>query len=146
MTSYWDAAAIVPLLIPEQTSDQMFRRLRSETALVTWWGTPVECESALARRSREGLNPQLIATARVRLTLLRATWTEIQVADEVRNLAMRVLWDHALRAADALQLAAALHAADGTPGRLGFVSLDGRLRTAAAREGFPVFGGAPGDP
>jgi hypothetical protein len=43
-----------------------------------------------------------------------------------------------LRAADSLQLAAALVAAEHQPHALEFVSLDERLNEAASREGFPV--------
>jgi predicted nucleic acid-binding protein len=48
--------------------------------------------------------------------------------------------DHPLRAADALQLGAALFAADGDPQSLELVTLDRRLADAARREGFPVLG------
>jgi uncharacterized protein len=43
---------------------------------------------------------------------------------------------HPLRAADALQLAAAVVAAERDPPSLEFVSLDDRLLEAASREGF----------
>jgi predicted nucleic acid-binding protein len=45
---------------------------------------------------------------------------------------------HPLRSADALQLAAALIAAEDHPGSLPFVTLDDRLALAAEREGFTV--------
>jgi hypothetical protein len=57
---------------------------------------------------------------------------------------MRLLRVHDLRAADALQLGAALTFAEGQPDALGFVTLDGRLAKAAVREGFPVV--QPRDP
>ncbi len=56
----------------------------------------------------------------------------------LRNAAERMLRVHALRAADALQLAAALTAAADDPATLDFVSLDQRLKDAAAREGFRI--------
>jgi hypothetical protein len=55
-----------------------------------------------------------------------------------------VLLVHDLRAADALQLAAAIEAAEGRPRGLGFVTLDLRLADAARREGFRVI--VPGAP
>lgn len=48
--------------------------------------------------------------------------------------------EYALRAADALQLGAALVAADGDPQSLELVTLDRRLAEAALQEGFPVLG------
>jgi predicted nucleic acid-binding protein len=53
---------------------------------------------------------------------------------------MRVLRLHALRAADALQLAAALEWS-GSPAAGVIVSFDERLAQAAAREGFEVEAG-----
>jgi hypothetical protein len=50
---------------------------------------------------------------------------------------------HDLRAADALQLAASVAAAEGRPATLTFVCLDERLTSAAEREGFSVIGEAP---
>jgi len=46
--------------------------------------------------------------------------------------------DGALHAADALQLAAAVAAADDSAAQLPFVTLDTRLALAAQREGFEV--------
>jgi len=61
------------------------------------------------------------------------------VAREVRESAGRVLLLHPLRAADSLQLAAALLWARSRPAGHDFVCLDERLREAASREGFVVF-------
>ena len=47
---------------------------------------------------------------------------------------------HPLRAADALQLGAALVATDLEPAGLELVTLDERLATAAEKEGFTVLG------
>jgi hypothetical protein len=49
---------------------------------------------------------------------------------------MRLLRVHPLRAADSLQLAAAVVASEGDPGELPFVCLDEKLAQAASREGF----------
>ena len=140
MTSYWDTSSVVPLLVPEPTSTELLERYHAEQAIVTWWGTLVECESALLRRQREGLSAEAVVIGRERLRSLRAAWTEVHPADEVRTIAVRILGSHALRAADALQLAAAVHASDGEPGRLPFVTLDRRPGVAAAAEGFRVVG------
>jgi hypothetical protein len=50
---------------------------------------------------------------------------------------------HDLRAADALQLAAGVAAAEGRPATLAFVCLDERLAAAAEREGFGVVAEPP---
>ena len=73
-----------------------------------------------------------------RLEALRDAWAEIQPSDRVRTFAVRVLRTHPLRAGDALQLAAAIAAAEDHPATLPFVTLDERLGEAAEREGFVV--------
>ena len=55
-----------------------------------------------------------------------------------RKSAIRILRVHPLRAADALQLAAAIAAAEDNPATLPFVTFDDRLGQAAARDGFVV--------
>ena len=73
------------------------------------------------------------------LQTLRGAWLEVQPTERVRRRALRLLLRvHALRGADALQLAAALTAAEEDPASLEFVSSDARLSTAAEREGFKV--------
>jgi len=65
---------------------------------------------------------------------------EVQPSEEVRQTALRLVRMHNLRAADALQLAAALVWARHVPTGLDFVCMDARLRTAAEKEGFSVLG------
>ena len=60
----------------------------------------------------------------------------VGATDQVRVRAGRLLAAHPLRAADALQLAAALVWSDDQPQGESFVCLDERLRAAAASEGF----------
>jgi hypothetical protein len=55
-----------------------------------------------------------------------------------REAAVRFLGVHPLRAADALQLAAAFVAAERRPVSLEVVTLDGRLADAAHKEGFAL--------
>ncbi len=73
-----------------------------------------------------------------RLELLASHWTEVDTLAPVRETAERLLRVHDLRAADALQLGAALVLADGRPRRLGFVTADSRLAEAAEAEDFAV--------
>lgn len=136
---YWDTSAIVPLFMTEAASSVLREVLKADREIVCWWGTRIECVSALFRMSREGrLRTTDLAATRLRLTGLAADWSEIQPDDLLRTAAERVVGVHSLRAADALQLAAALVACDGAPDTLPFVCLDTRLREAALREGFAV--------
>jgi uncharacterized protein len=97
----------------------------------------VECASALARVEREGLLGRLEASTILdRLDRLRDEWREVQPTQALRQTARRLLRVHELRAADALQLAAAIVAAEGFPVALPFVTFDDRLADAAQLEGF----------
>jgi predicted nucleic acid-binding protein len=138
---FWDTSAIIPLLVEEIQSQRSDDLIELDPAIVVWWGTPVECGSALARQLREGaldMTAHTAATARLRQVGLR--WVEVPPTDDVRNQALRILRMHPLRAADALHLAAALIASDFRPDQLEFVSYDARLSNAAALEGFTVLG------
>ena len=136
---YWDASAIVPLLARQALTTVMEQRLAEDAEMITWWGTSVECDSAVMRLVREGrLDRHEQSMAERRLTELRQGWEEVMPSENVRRAAERLLRLHVLRAADALQLAAALIASGQETARLEIVSLDARLIEAARREGFAV--------
>ena len=137
--SFWDASAIVPLILPESQSLVVQQRLGRDGQVAVWWGTPVECQSAVERKRRTGELSEAAASAAVRkLDGLRLAWQEVEPAEAIREMALRYLRIHPLRAADALQLAAAFAAAEGRPATLEFLSLDERLVDAARREGFRI--------
>lgn len=106
---------------------------------MTWWGSWIECASALNRLQREGgLDQHDLHQALTRLEQLAAAWLEIRPLEQVRRRALRLLRIHPLRGADALQLAAALSAAAEDTASLEFVSSDTRLSAVAHLEGFRV--------
>jgi predicted nucleic acid-binding protein len=72
------------------------------------------------------------------LDLLAEDWREVQPTDEVRSLAALLSRRQPLRAADALQLAAAFVWRERSNEHRGLVCLDDRLRRAALDEGFDV--------
>lgn len=130
---------MVPLLFEETASSDIRRLARTYGPPVVWWGTLVECSSALARRSRFAASlPSEQRRATARLLELVELWTEIQPGEILRERALRLLAAHSLRAADALQLAAALVWAEERPAGRIFICLDARLREAARLDGFTV--------
>jgi predicted nucleic acid-binding protein len=136
---FWDSSAIIPLCLEEPSSKQVKGLAKKDEDLIVWWGTGVECISAMARRRREGgLTRQAERGAGVALSALATEWSEVQPTDSVRNRAVRLLMVHALRAADALQLAAALVWIEEDTSGAEFVCLDQNLRAAAQLEGFVV--------
>lgn len=133
---FWDSSALVPLILEQPRSSEARDLLEQDDALVVWWASSIECASAIARLHRDGqLNSFAVRDARALLDTLRKSWFEVQPGDAIREQALRLLRVHPLRAADALQLAAALEWA-GAPPDGDFVTFDDRLREAAVREGF----------
>ena len=113
--------------------------LATDGHIVTWWGSWVECASALNRRHREGgLDGEALQESLHELTKFASGWLHIRSSSNMRQHALRLLRMHPLRAADAMQLAAALTAARGYPATLEVVSSDDRLSQAAQIEGFSV--------
>ena len=141
---FWDASAIVPLVADERARGALLAMLEEDPQLLVWWGTPVEIVAALARRERDGhLTADQTAAAIGALHTIATGLQEILPSDAIWRTAERLLRVHTLRAADSLQLAAAIIAADHDPASLPFVSLDERLNDAARREGFTVVGFSP---
>jgi uncharacterized protein len=137
---FWDTSALLPLIVEEPRTKAMEALLRDDPAAAVWWLTPVECWSALARLEREQrLTEQEVAQSARLLDEAARRWTEVPPIERVRDQASRLLRVHPLRAADAVQLAAALVLSDFEPRTLPLVTLDDRLATAARREGFDVF-------
>ncbi len=151
---FWDSSALVPLLVDQKQSAEL--RGLPEEDIAVWWATEVECASALARLEREcprgadfmALNQSLdrasrgwrqVAPSDTRLSWgYRAPSSGPAPVKEIKGLAVRLLRQHALRAADATQFAAALVASPTRADLLPFVCLDERLLAAAAQEGFPL--------
>lgn len=137
---FWDSSAIVPLCIEEPRSEITRLLAHDDGELIFWWGTPVECSSSFSRLRREGIiSADDEQQVRRLVDQLTQSGTEVSPSEEVRATARRLLLRHPLRAADSLQLAAALVWATNRPDDLGFVCLDKRLRDAARIEGFTIF-------
>jgi predicted nucleic acid-binding protein len=115
--------------------------LADDRNIVVWVLTPVEVTSALSRRLRENtLQTIEFSKAKEQLAALEKAWSEVISVDRVRERARRLLETHPLRAADSLQLAAALVTSEENPQGFPFVTLDRRLGGCARKEGFHVLG------
>ena len=136
---YWDASALVPLIVAESDSERVRGWLAEDDHIVTWVWTRTEITSAIERRTREGLlsRPQR-REALDRLGALADGWDEVTDVLAVRSRADALLARHALRAADAGQLGAALLVQEQLAGALTFVCRDQRLRSAADVEGLRI--------
>jgi len=134
---FWDTSAIVPLIVEQPISARCRALRRSDPAIAVWALSRVEAASALHRLVRDGVMERgAVTVALKRADAMFARFVEIIALDSVRERAERVLAVHALTAADALQLGAALALVSDRPRRRGFVTADERLAQAAEAEGF----------
>lgn len=136
---FWDASALIPLCAQESGTATVRVLQEQDPGVVAWWGSPIECLSALRRLLRMGQLDE--AGEKAPRECFEELWKSVvQVAptEQVRVRAARLLALYPLRAADALQLGAALVWAQDHAAGLGFVCLDERLREAAQHEGFSV--------
>lgn len=136
---FWDSSALVPLVVSEPTSVEVRTWLDDDDDIVVWTLTDVELRSALARLARDGrLGQADLHDATARADRMLEQFHVVESVPAVKNRAKRLLMIHQLRAADALQLAAALIACADDPGGFEFLTLDGKLAAAARSEGFRV--------
>jgi len=138
---FWDASAIVPLLTAQAATDQAMRLWREDSSVVVWWATMIECASALGRLTRERkITREESSAAAQRLRSLAAAWSEIEPSNALREVAVRLVDCYPLRAADALQLAAAVFWHEQAGLAIPVVSFDDRLLAAARAEKLVTIG------
>lgn len=136
---FWDSSAIIPLCVDEPRTKVIKDIVKKDDSMVAWWGSPVECFSTFALLRRDNfLSASEEDRVRQLIHMLSTSWTQIEPSQDIRDMAGRLLRLHPLRAADSLQLAAALIWAEKNPKGHHFVCLDNRLREAARNEGFTL--------
>jgi predicted nucleic acid-binding protein len=134
--AFWDSSSVVPLCVQQQASP-IVRRLARQYGVVVWWCTPVEARSAFARLVRKGeITPAERVLAEDSLEQLRDRWREVLPLDSVRAEAEGLLRQFSLRAADAMQLVAAMTWTMGRPQGRVFICGDAALLEAARQLGF----------
>lgn len=140
---FWDSSAVIPLIIEETASIELRACHGRDREMLVWWGTLLECHSAIARRERAGMLPAAVRSQASRaLRELSDYWIEVEPVASIREAAVRLVRIHDLRAADALQLAAAVLVRPEGSGAMEFVCLDRRLAAAASKEGMAVVDGS----
>lgn len=115
----------------------MVRQLSATYGIAVWWSAPVEIRSAFARLLRmRQLTLAGQVQALVTLDRMRRVWREVYPSEPVREQAERLVDRFPLKAADALQLAAALAWCSGRPNARAFISGDAQLLDGAQQLGF----------
>ena len=136
---YWDASALVPLVVAESDSESARTWLSEDDHIVTWVWTRTEIIGAIERRAREGALSRLQRRDVLeRFNAFADSWDEVTEVLAVRSRATALLARHPLRAADAGQLGAALLVREQLASPLTFVCLDQRLSSAAELESLRV--------
>jgi predicted nucleic acid-binding protein len=136
--AFWDTSALVPICVQQQPSHAV-RQLLQQHEIAVWWSTPVEMRSAFERLLRMGqLTAPEHAAAGARLEKLRRGWRELQPSEALRAQAETFLMSYPLRAADALQLAAAWTWCLGHSETYFFIAGDAQLLEAARQIGFQI--------
>lgn len=135
--AFWDTSAVVPLCCHQSASLQARRLARRYDRMIVWWSASVEAYSALSRllRQRE-ISQGEFEWAVKRLEQMESTWWDVAPEEDARKTAKEMLNRYDLRAADALQLAAAMVWCDHNPRRRPFICFDQRLAEAARKAGF----------
>jgi len=135
--AYWDSSALVPLCISQPQSAKA-RVFYDRYRIVAWWATQVEIISGLTRLERMGQisHDQFLVGKQLAWDLIQSWYSvgSLGIATEACTL----LELYPLRAADALQLAAALEVCAHRPRGSVFITADQRLADAARRAGFTV--------
>lgn len=136
---YLDTSWLVKLYVNEPDSAAARTAVDGQPTLIVSELAYVEFHSVVARRRRDG---SLTARAAGRLLAdLEDGWpryVRVPVSRDILTRAAGLLRAHSLRTLDALQLAAAMLVADGSPQTLTFGATDRRLRAAAAAAGLPL--------
>ena len=139
--AFWDSSAIVSLCIEQQTTP-ILQGLISRYRMAVWWSTPVEVHSGFERLRRTGrITANEHVAALVEAEFFSGGWREITPHDALRDRAERLVERYPLKAADALQLAAALSWCNGKPQGRAFIAGDVQLLRAAEDLGFQTIAG-----
>ena len=74
-----EAPTIVPLLLAETTTERLEALAHRDPDMLAWWGSAVECASALGRLERDGaLDPKSVEPAFQGLRLIADAWHKVE--------------------------------------------------------------------
>jgi predicted nucleic acid-binding protein len=140
--AFWDSSALAPLCVSEPTSLTSAELAKSYEPYFVSWTTPVEIRSAISRlRSQRKITEADSDCAVDCLDRLKSSWREVRPSVAVRDMAETLPGAYGLKAADSLQLAAALIWCREQPRNRPFICYDLKLAEAARQAGFTVVTG-----
>jgi predicted nucleic acid-binding protein len=136
--AFWDTSVLVTLCVDQTPSPQALL-FEGKYRIAVWWATHVEIASAVAQLLRQQkITAVEYAQAKQQAEHLAIIWRTVAPSARIAFQARVLLEQYPLRAADALQLAAALAWCEDKPNGNVFLSFDQRLREAAGQAGFTL--------
>lgn len=136
LEAFWDTSALVPLCTIQGATPRAVIHFKNYGVTV-WWATPVEINAAFARLVRmKQMSSSGLLSAQHAAEKLASSWEVIRPTNSIRTRAIDLAMKFDLRAADSLQLAAALEWCHDQPRGEVFLSADHKLRHAALAVGF----------
>jgi hypothetical protein len=136
--AFWDSSVLVALCV-RQDATPIALDLEKHYRIVVWWGSDVEIFSALARLQRRlEISTSTFEQAKQQAEGLSNIWQIVAPSAKITQNARTLLERYPLRAADALQLAAAIVWCEGKSNGKTFLTFDQRLGKAAEAEGFAL--------
>ncbi len=144
MVNYWDTSAIVALILKEDASQILMDLYEDHSPIYTWTLSSIEVYSAIHRRSKMAkVTAGELQSWLKRWEIIQACINYIEAIPLVKKISENVLRVHELKAADSLQLAAAIFlrnpsALMHTDKKSFFLTTDKQLAKAAFKEGFEV--------
>jgi len=140
LIAYFDSSALVKMLVSEEESAATLALASSVEQVATVAISRAEVAAALAQAARVGrLGRAAALGAHRRFLRDRPDLIEVPVDAALIARAEQLVWDHELRAYDAVQLAAALSLQAALQGKVVLASFDRRLLQAGARAGLEVW-------
>lgn len=135
MILYLETSALVKLVRVEPGSVAVWEASERAQALASSNLARIEVHSAFARLRREGLPDAAVRGFLAEFERLWSAMAQIQM-DRAEDAACGLCLKHSLRTLDAIHLASALLLREEGGLEVVFACADGRLREAAAAEGF----------
>ena len=139
MNLYAESSAVLAWLLDEPSAGDVRQSLSAAAIVVASDLTLIECDRVLLRAAALGeLTEAESADRRAHLTTAAASWQTLRIGPDVVERARQPFPGEPLRTLDAIHLASTLVARSAVAG-LELLSLDDRVRKAAARLGLRLF-------
>ena len=138
MTVYAESSAVLAWLLEQEHGEAVAATLAQSALVIASDLTLIECDRVMIRAvALNQLRESEAAQRQARLNAVSARWTLLALDEEISERARRPFPAEPIRTLDAIHLASALVARKAVP-EIAMLSLDDRIREAAARLGLPL--------